>query len=157
MCRKGRARPGSAENCWSFSSRGVFALFALHVSGTQGRLRHKKAALGMSPCGLHTRLPVSRFRPLVNITAYKKADGTWGGSSSSEPYDAIVRTKSVYGNARQRYGVNRPRRTRRTSSNSDHPDAYPWATRPVPVIGSIGFGLPGDERALDSQPPEGLA
>src|SRR5260370_36430515 len=34
----------------------------------------------------------------VNITAYKKADGTWGGSSSSEPHDAIVRTKSVYGN-----------------------------------------------------------
>src|SRR5258705_10805988 len=32
-------------------------------------------------------------------------DGTWGGSSSSEPHDAIVRTKSVYGNARQRYGV----------------------------------------------------
>src|SRR5712675_1989025 len=55
---------------------------------------------------------------LVNITAYKKADGTWGGSSSSEPHDAIVRTKSVYGNARQRYGVNRPRRTRRTSSKN---------------------------------------
>src|SRR6266478_9626901 len=52
------------------------------------------------------------------FTAYKKADGTWGGSSSSEPHDAIVRTKSVYGNARQRYGVNRPRRTRRTSSKN---------------------------------------
>ena len=33
-------------------------------------------------------------------------------------HDAIVRTKSVYGNARQRYGVNRPRRTRRTSSKN---------------------------------------
>jgi len=60
----------------------------------------------------------ARAAPLVNITAYKKADGTWGGSSSSEPHDAIVRTKSVYGNARQRYGVNRPRRTRRTSSKN---------------------------------------
>src|SRR5260370_28746449 len=29
--------------------------------------------------------------------------------------DAIVRTKSVYGNARQRYGVKRPRRKRRES------------------------------------------
>src|SRR6266404_4502704 len=72
---------------------------------------------------LAQKMPAAMLRPtsalpLVNITAYKKADGTWGGSSSSEPRDAIVRTKSVYGNARQRYGVNRPRRTRRTSSKN---------------------------------------
>ncbi len=89
---------------WLAEHHGVHVT-GLTISAVQAQ-RASERSTGSSPL------------PAVNITAYKKADGTWGGSSSSEPHDAIVRTKSVYGNARQRYGVNRPRRTRRTSSKN---------------------------------------